>query len=535
MKIIARRRGVSLSALLPLMVAASLAVATQPALALEHRALLATTATTAATTAAATPATSSPAAPAAALAKTSAAAPMLDPAASSKMDPAVAAAITGTGTPDPSLVPKQTGVPLSLDGRPRGEKRTVDEVNEQAPTFRMPTASGMVEARPNLAVDMGGAASAPPAAAAAAAAAAVPGTSSSPKAPPQLATAADVAAAKKETSDAATAAAALSSRLPGDPSVPVAPSYLPPTNPAYAEGAPPPALASLLAAARAAEAPGKAAEQARIAASKMVVPKFANDEQDEYSTAARAAAVGGKDSAAALQKAVDATAATTPASSSVPAPSSSSSSSVPAAASSSSSSSASSSTTAAALDNGGFAPKVNRASNAADGGTLPAELATPKGGAASDGLVSAKGLDNPLGQVVNGNVGGTTLNLLVGARTATPFFGTGFNLCVDRYFGSFPKVGIVIPNPIAWLLPEIIDIGSGISATLDLPAAGVTAPAGARVTSTSDGFVIWLPSIQPTQLGEFGFRYGLQVAQLFGVDFGFGLLKSTCTIDFVRV
>ena len=93
----------------------------------------------------------------------------------------------------------------------------------------------------------------------------------------------------------------------------------------------------------------------------------------------------------------------------------------------------------------------------------------------------------------------------------------------------------MIPNPIAWLLPEIIDIGNGIQATLDLPAAGVTAPAGARVTSTSDGFVIWLPSIQPTQLGEFGFRYGLQVAQLFGVDFGFGLLKSTCTIDFVRV
>ena len=149
--------------------------------------------------------------------------------------------------------------------------------------------------------------------------------------------------------------------------------------------------------------------------------------------------------------------------------------------------------------------------------------------------MSAKGLDNPVGQVINGNVGGTTLNLLVGARTATPFFGTGFNLCVDRYFGSFPKVGIVVPNPVAWLLPEIIDIGNGISATLELPAAGINAPAGARVTSTSDGFVIWLPSIQPTQLGEFGFRYGLQVAQLFGVDFGFGLLKSTCTIDFVRV
>ena len=26
--------------------------------------------------------------------------------------------------------------------------------------------------------------------------------------------------------------------------------------------------------------------------------------------------------------------------------------------------------------------------------------------------------------------------------------------CADRYFGSFPKVGIVIPNAAVWLLPE---------------------------------------------------------------------------------
>ena len=51
----------------------------------------------------------------------------------------------------------------------------------------------------------------------------------------------------------------------------------------------------------------------------------------------------------------------------------------------------------------------------------------------------------------------------------------------------------------------------------------------------SHHFFSLLKTVQPTQLGEFGFRYGLQLAQLFGVDFGFGLLKSTCTIDFVRV
>jgi len=229
MKIIARRKRVSLLKTLAVMAVLATAV---PALAREQgsRALLATTSmptTTTIATTTATAATAAAAAPATAapqqqLAKTASAAPMLDPTVSAKMDPAVAAAITGTGTPDPSLVPRQTGVPLSFDGRARGDKRTVDEVNEQAPTFRMPTASGVVEAKPNLAVEMNGAGG--PAAAAPA------------KPSPQFATAADVAAAKKETSDAAAAAAALSARLPGDPTVPVAPSYMAPTNPAYAAG-----------------------------------------------------------------------------------------------------------------------------------------------------------------------------------------------------------------------------------------------------------------------------------------------------------
>lgn len=254
MKIIARRKRGGVSLLKTLAVMTVMATATAPALA-QHgsRALLATTSmptTTTATTATTATTTTAAAAPATAtapqqqqqLAKTASAAPMLDPTVSAKMDPAVAAAITGTGTPDPSLVPRQTGVPLSFDGRARGEKRTVEEVNEQAPTFRMPTAGGVVEARPNLAVDMSGAGGPGPAAPAGAGAGAAAGAAaatkpaSSPPSSPQFATAADVAAAKKETSDAAAAAAALSARLPGDPTVPVAPSYMAPTNPAYAAG-----------------------------------------------------------------------------------------------------------------------------------------------------------------------------------------------------------------------------------------------------------------------------------------------------------
>jgi hypothetical protein len=63
-------------------------------------------------------------------------------------------------------------------------------------------------------------------------------------------------------------------------------------------------------------------------------------------------------------------------------------------------------------------------------------------------------------------------------------------------------------------------------------------PPAARALTTTPMIPFPFPhshTVQPTQLGEFGFRYGLQLAQLFGVDFGFGLLKSTCTIDFVRV
>ena len=64
----------------------------------------------------------------------------------------------------------------------------------------------------------------------------------------------------------------------------------------------------------------------------------------------------------------------------------------------------------------------------------------------------------------------------------------------DKYVGSFPKVGIVIPNPAVWLLPEFQDLAAGISTTLSLPNL---LPHGAFVTPTSDGFLLSLPTCAP--------------------------------------
>ena len=134
---------------------------------------------------------------------------------------------------------------------------------------------------------------------------------------------------------------------------------------------------------------------------------------------------------------------------------------------------------------------------------------------------------------------GAVIQVLFGFRIATPFFGTGFNFCVDRYWGSFPKVGIVVPNAASWLLPDLAKLfadNGGIQANLDLPTAnGGGLPAGATAEASSDGLVVWLPSVQPLYISNLGFRFGLQIAQLFGIDFGFGLLKIGCRVDFVRV
>ena len=66
----------------------------------------------------------------------------------------------------------------------------------------------------------------------------------------------------------------------------------------------------------------------------------------------------------------------------------------------------------------------------------------------------------------------------------------------DRYFSSFPKVGIVIPNPAIWLLPEFQDLATSLSTTLSLPN-DASLLHGAYVEPTSDGFLIQLPSCEP--------------------------------------
>jgi hypothetical protein len=69
-----------------------------------------------------------------------------------------------------------------------------------------------------------------------------------------------------------------------------------------------------------------------------------------------------------------------------------------------------------------------------------------------------------------------------------------FLVCAaDKYFSSFPKVGIVIPNPAIWLLPEFQDLAATLSTTLSLPNL---LPHGAYVTPTSDGFLLNLPSCE---------------------------------------
>ena len=61
----------------------------------------------------------------------------------------------------------------------------------------------------------------------------------------------------------------------------------------------------------------------------------------------------------------------------------------------------------------------------------------------------------------------------------------------DRYIESFPRVGIVIPNPAIWLLPQFQDLAATLSTTLSLPNL---LPHGAFAEPTSDGFLLWLPS-----------------------------------------
>ncbi|EIE26350.1 hypothetical protein COCSUDRAFT_58887 [Coccomyxa subellipsoidea C-169] len=148
--------------------------------------------------------------------------------------------------------------------------------------------------------------------------------------------------------------------------------------------------------------------------------------------------------------------------------------------------------------------------------------------AAGQPLNAVQGTSALDGEVITGDYVGA----VVGVRIATPFFGTGFNFCIDRYFGSFPKVGIVIPNAAAWLLPEFQDLAQVLEHTLDLPTI---LPHGARIDPTADGFLLWLPTFQPSQVPDFGLRYGIQIGQAFGYDFGIGIIRDICFVSFVIV
>lgn len=63
-------------------------------------------------------------------------------------------------------------------------------------------------------------------------------------------------------------------------------------------------------------------------------------------------------------------------------------------------------------------------------------------------------------------------------------------------------MGIVIPNPGQWLLPELQDIGRTLQTTLQLPP-DATIGHGLTLQPTSDGFLIWLPSGAVLQLPDF--------------------------------
>ena len=49
----------------------------------------------------------------------------------------------------------------------------------------------------------------------------------------------------------------------------------------------------------------------------------------------------------------------------------------------------------------------------------------------------------------------------------------------------------MIPNAAAWLLPEFYDLANALNMVVDMPSI---LPHGTRIDTTSDGFLIWLPS-----------------------------------------
>ena len=90
----------------------------------------------------------------------------------------------------------------------------------------------------------------------------------------------------------------------------------------------------------------------------------------------------------------------------------------------------------------------------------------------------------------------------------------------DRYISSLPRVGVVIPNPSIYLLPEFQDLAAGLSTTLSLPNL---LPHGAYATPTSDGFLIYLPSSKPCVLMQEEPLSGSEVLSDHSVSAGSGL------------
>ena len=46
---------------------------------------------------------------------------------------------------------------------------------------------------------------------------------------------------------------------------------------------------------------------------------------------------------------------------------------------------------------------------------------------------------------------------------------------------------------------------------------------------------IVLRAVQPNNIPDVGIRYGIQIGQAFGYDFGIGILRDICFITFVTV
>lgn len=42
-------------------------------------------------------------------------------------------------------------------------------------------------------------------------------------------------------------------------------------------------------------------------------------------------------------------------------------------------------------------------------------------------------------------------------------------------------------------------------------------------------------AVQPSQVPDFGIRYGIQIGQAFGYDFGIGIIRDICFVSFVIV